>query len=99
MTQAGPRRVLPLLTDIDPASGEVRRSVSLEASADGLSIQLVHIDSSRQGTQQEYCVEIATSELIDLIRIHGVDNQLIDLMDSSLRGSGRTSHWRRWKAI
>jgi hypothetical protein len=88
MTQAGPRRVLPLLTDIDPASGEVRRSVSLEASADGLSIQLVHIDSSRQGTQQEYCVEIATSELIDLIRIHGVDNQLIDSHGFKFEGIG-----------
>lgn len=88
MTQAGPRRVLPLLTDIDPASGEVRRSVSLEASADGLSIQLVHIDSSRQGTQREYCVEIATSELIDLIRIHGVDNQLIDSYGFKFEGIG-----------
>ena len=53
MTHADPRRVLPLLTEIDPVSGEVRRSISLEASVDGLTIQLIDIDSSRQGTQQE----------------------------------------------
>lgn len=88
MTHADPRRVLPLLTEIDPVSGEVRRSISLEASVDGLSVQLIHIDSSRQGTQQEYCVEIATSELIDLIRIHGADNQLIDSHGFKFEGIG-----------
>jgi hypothetical protein len=88
MTHADPRRVLPLLTEIDPVSGEVRRSISLEASVDGLSIQLIDIDSSRQGTQQEYCVEIATSELIDLMRIHGTDNQLIDSHGLKFQGIG-----------
>jgi hypothetical protein len=73
-----PQRVLPLLAEVDPASGIVRRSMSLEVSADGLSVRLVDVDAARTGTQREYSVEIATSELIDLIRIHGTDNQLID---------------------
>ena len=84
---ADPQRVLPLLTEVNPLSGMLRRSISLELSVDGLSIRLIHIDSSRQGTQQEHCVEIATSELIDLIRIHGADNQSIDSQGFRFEGT------------
>lgn len=82
------RRVLPLQTEIDPESASVRRSISLEVSDDGLTVALVQFDASRQGFQQEYRVEIAMSELIDLIRIHGVDNQLMDSHGFRFEGVG-----------
>jgi hypothetical protein len=79
-------RRVSLFTDIDPSSKMVRQSVSLEVAADGLSIVLIQFDSSRLGSQQEYRVEIATSQLIDLIRTHGVDNQLIDSHGFTFKG-------------
>lgn len=85
---ADSRRVLPLLTETDPVSGTIRRSILLEIASDGLTIRLIHIDSCRQGAQQEYCVEIATNELIDLVRTHGADNQLIDSQGFKFNGIG-----------
>lgn len=70
--------VLTLLTNVDPSSRCVIHSVSIEVAADGLTVRLIDIDMRRPGVQREYSVEIATSELIEFMRTHGTDNQLLD---------------------
>lgn len=54
-------------------SGRVCRSLHIEASGDGKTVVLVDSDTRKTGIQREYRFEIATGELIALIRAHGCE--------------------------
>jgi len=62
-----------LLTQYDPESQRLVRSVTLGASADGKSVVLAEIDDRKVGIQREHRYEITTGELIALIRAHGAE--------------------------
>jgi Mrp family chromosome partitioning ATPase len=69
----GAHGALHLLTDSDALTASVRRTVRLEAAADGRSLLLVDIDSRRPGIHREVRYEITPAELIAAIRAHGAE--------------------------
>jgi hypothetical protein len=71
---------LMLLTEIDPQTETISRTMHLETSADGRSVLLVALDMRKLGSQREWRVEITPEELIALIRAHGteVSGYLVD---------------------
>jgi hypothetical protein len=77
---SGAHGTLSLLTEIDPQTERVNRTMRLEASVDGRSVLLVALDIRKPGSQREWRVEIAPDELIALIRAHGteVSGYLVD---------------------
>ncbi|MFL9909960.1 hypothetical protein [Paraburkholderia sp. RL17-337-BIB-A] len=77
---SGAHGTLSLLTEIDPQTETINRTMRLEASADGRSVLLVALDIRKPGSQREWRVEITPEELIALIRAHGteVSGYLVD---------------------
>jgi hypothetical protein len=77
---SGAHGTLSLLTEIDPQTETIKRTIRLEASADGRSVLLVALDTSRLGSQREWRVEITPEELIALMSAHGteVSGYLVD---------------------
>ena len=77
---SGAHGTLSLLTEIDPQTETIDRTMRLEASADGRSVILVALDTRKLGSQQEWRVEITPEELIALIRAQGteVSGYLVD---------------------
>ena len=77
---SGAHGTLSLLTEIDPQTETIDRTIRLEASADGRSVLLVDLDARKPGSQREWRVEITPEELIALIRAHGteVSGYLVD---------------------
>lgn len=77
---SGAHGTLSLLTEIDPQTETINRTMRLEASADGRSVHLVALDIRKPGSQREWRVEITPEELIALIRAHGteVSGYLVD---------------------
>jgi hypothetical protein len=77
---SGAHGTLSLLTEIDPQTETINRTMHLEASADGRSVLLVALDTSRLGSQREWRVEITPEELIALMSAHGteVSGYLVD---------------------
>jgi len=76
----GSNGMLSLLTEIDPQTETINRTMHLEASVDGRSVLLVALDLRKLGSQREWRVEITPEELIALIRAHGteVSGYLVD---------------------
>ena len=68
------------MTEIDPQTETINRTMRLEASADGRSVLLVALDIRKPGSQREWRVEITPDKLIALIRAHGteVSGYLVD---------------------
>ena len=77
---SGAHGTLSLLTEMDPQTETIDRTIRLEASADGRSVILVDLDARKLGSQREWRVEITPEELIALIRAHGteVSGYLVD---------------------
>jgi hypothetical protein len=77
---SGAHGTLSLLTEIDPQTETINRTMCLEASADGRSVLVVALDARKLGSQREWRVEITPEELIALIRAHGteVSGYLVD---------------------
>ena len=77
---SGAHGTLSLLTEIDPQTETINRTMRLEASADGRSVLLVAVDMRKLGSQREWRVEITPEELVALIRAHGteVSGYLVD---------------------
>ena len=77
---SGAHGTLSLLTEIDPQTETINRTMCLEASADGRSVLLVALDTNKLGTQREWRLEITPEDLIALIRAHGteVSGYLVD---------------------
>lgn len=77
---SGTHGTLSLLTEIDPQTETINRTMRLEASADGRSVLLVAVDMRKLGSQREWRVEITPEELVALIRAHGteVSGYLVD---------------------
>jgi hypothetical protein len=77
---SGTHGTLSLLTEIDPQTETINRTMHLEASADGRSVLLVALDTNKLGTQREWRLEITPKDLIALIRAHGteVSGYLVD---------------------
>ncbi len=77
---SGAHGTLSLMTEIDPRTETINRTMRLEASADGRSVLLVALDAHKLGSQREWRVEITPEELIALIRAHGteVSGYLVD---------------------
>jgi hypothetical protein len=77
---SGAHGTLSLLTEIDPQTETIDRTIRLEASADGRSVLLVDLDARKLGSQREWRVEITPEELIALIRAQGteVSGYLVD---------------------
>ena len=77
---SGSHGTLSLLTEIDPQTETINRTMRLEASVDGRSVLLVALDIRKLGSQQEWRVEITPEELIALSRAHGteVSGYLVD---------------------
>jgi hypothetical protein len=61
-----------LLAQHEAETGRLCRSLSLEAGDDGRSVVLVELDERKAGIPREHRIEMTTSELIALIRVHGV---------------------------
>lgn len=64
---------MSLLMQHEVKTGRLCRSLTLRASEDGRSVQLIECDERKAGTQREYRFEITTGELIALIRSHGAE--------------------------
>lgn len=64
---------MELLTQHEAETGHLCRALRMEASTDGKSVVLVEIDERKVGIQREYRFEVATGELIALIRAHGAE--------------------------
>ena len=77
---SGTHGTLSLMTEMDPQTETINRTMRLEASVDGRSVLLVALDIRKRGSQQEWRVEITPEELIALIRAHGteVSGYLVD---------------------
>ena len=77
---SGAHGTLSLLTEMDPQTETIDRTIRLEASADGRSVILVDLDARKLGSQREWRVEITPEELIALIRAQGteVSGYLVD---------------------
>ena len=77
---SGTHGTLSFLTEIDPQTETINRTMHLEASADGRSVLLVALDTNKLGTQREWRLEITPEDLIALIRAHGteVSGYLVD---------------------
>ena len=77
---SGTHGTLSLLTEIDPQTETINRTMRLEASADGRSVLLVAVDMRKLGSQREWRAEITPEELIALIRAHSteVSGYLVD---------------------
>jgi len=77
---SGTHGTLSLLTEIDPQTETINRTMRLEASADGRSMLLVAVDMRKLGSQREWRVEITPEELVALVRAHGteVSGYLVD---------------------
>ncbi|MGF6648107.1 hypothetical protein [Paraburkholderia sp. GAS82] len=77
---SGAHGTLSLLTEIDPQTETINRTMRLEASADGRSVLLVALDIRKPGSQREWRVEIMPEELIALVHAHGteVSGYLVD---------------------
>ena len=77
---SGTHGTLSLMTEMDPQTETIKRTIRLEASADGRSVLLVALDTSRLGSQREWRVEITPEELIALMSAHGteVSGYLVD---------------------
>ncbi|MGF6641729.1 hypothetical protein [Paraburkholderia sp. MM6662-R1] len=70
---SGAHGAVHLLTDGDALTASVRRTVRLEAAADGRSLLLVDVDARRPGIHREVRYEITPAELIAAIRAHGAE--------------------------
>ena len=70
---SGAHGTLSLLTEIDPQTEMINRTMRLEASTDGRSVLLVALDVRKLGSQREWRVEITPEELIAMIRAHGTE--------------------------
>ena len=77
---SGAHGTLSLLTEIDPQTETINRTMRLEASPDGRSVLLVALDIRKPGSQREWRVEITPEELIALVHAHGteVSGYLVD---------------------
>ena len=77
---SGAHGTLSLLTETDPQTEAINRTIRLEASADGLGVLLIALDTNKLGSQREWRIEITPEELIALIRAHGteVSGYLVD---------------------
>jgi Mrp family chromosome partitioning ATPase len=69
----GAHGALQLMTEFDGLTSSARRTVRLEASADGKSLLLVDVDGRKPGLHREMRVEITPAELIAAIRAHGAE--------------------------
>ena len=77
---SGTHGTLSLMTEMDPQTETINRTMRLEASADGQTVLLVSVDTRKPGTQREWRLEITPEELIGLICAHGteVSGYLVD---------------------
>lgn len=68
---SGAHGAVQLLTDRDALTASVRRTVRLEAAADGKSLLLIDVDARKPGIHREVRYEITPAELIAAIRAQG----------------------------
>jgi hypothetical protein len=75
-----------LMTETDAAAATVRRTVRLEAAADGKSLLLIDVDTRKPGIHREVRYEITPAELIAAIRAHGAELPGENHADAADRG-------------